>query len=595
MALSDIIFNKGEGGLGRPLPGQDYISGFAFYSDEKPSGFANAPYINKIFSLEQAEGLGINPITLPCKGRIRLLGTVAATDTLIASVGGNVIGSTTADDAFLANASLKLVQAINAATATNGGYTAGQYGTCIIITAPYYTEEAILFTTSGALTATYIPFFGADTVDATATLTVTVTGAAADTINVKIGGVSIGIATIPVAPTTTTVATAIALAITTAQYTNGGFTATSLNAVVTILAPTGTGTAGNSYTTTYVSSGATAATIGSWSGGVASNSFDVIHYHISEFFRVQPKGVLYVGIFDVPVAFDGLECTELQVYANGEIRQIGVYQTFEAFATTQIQALQSVYDDNYTLHRPFEILYGADIVGTALVDLPDLSLLDSDNVSLCIAQDGVGVGLELFTAFGVSITAIGAMLGTVSLSRVHEDIGWVGKFNLDDGTTLDTLAFANGDLYNSTADSLLTTLDDYHYNFLRKLVGTTGSFWNYGWTATISTSDYCTIENNRTIDKAIRNIRTNLLPSLNSPLYVNPDGTLTNATIGYFQGLAQNATDDMQRNGELSASKIIIDPLQDVLSTSELVLTVQLVPVGVAKQIVVNIGFTVNI
>ena len=32
MALNDIIFVKGQGGLGRPLTGEDHISGLLFYT-----------------------------------------------------------------------------------------------------------------------------------------------------------------------------------------------------------------------------------------------------------------------------------------------------------------------------------------------------------------------------------------------------------------------------------------------------------------------------------------------------------------------------------------------------------------------------------
>jgi len=32
MSLPNITFIKGQGGLGRPLPGQDYISGLLFYT-----------------------------------------------------------------------------------------------------------------------------------------------------------------------------------------------------------------------------------------------------------------------------------------------------------------------------------------------------------------------------------------------------------------------------------------------------------------------------------------------------------------------------------------------------------------------------------
>ena len=51
----------------------------------------------------------------------------------------------------------------------------------------------------------------------------------------------------------------------------------------------------------------------------------------------------------------------------------------------------------------------------------------------------------------------------------------------------------------------------------------------------------------------------------------------------------------MQRRGEVSSFQTLIDPEQDVLSTSKLAITIKIVPVGVARNIVVNIGFAVNL
>ena len=63
MALNDITINKGQGGLGRPLEGTDYVSGLLFYSASLPSGFDSSNRIKSIFSVAQAEDLGITNAT----------------------------------------------------------------------------------------------------------------------------------------------------------------------------------------------------------------------------------------------------------------------------------------------------------------------------------------------------------------------------------------------------------------------------------------------------------------------------------------------------------------------------------------------------
>ena len=61
MALNDIKFIKGQGGLGRPLAGEDHISGFVqYYADaDLPSGFSPTDRIKQVFSLQEAEQLGL--------------------------------------------------------------------------------------------------------------------------------------------------------------------------------------------------------------------------------------------------------------------------------------------------------------------------------------------------------------------------------------------------------------------------------------------------------------------------------------------------------------------------------------------------------
>src|SRR5690348_17105494 len=59
MALNDITFKKGQGGLGRPLPGQDYYSGLVFYTNNLPAGFSANSRILKFSSILDAEKAGI--------------------------------------------------------------------------------------------------------------------------------------------------------------------------------------------------------------------------------------------------------------------------------------------------------------------------------------------------------------------------------------------------------------------------------------------------------------------------------------------------------------------------------------------------------
>jgi len=62
MALPSIIFQEGQGGLGRPLPNNDHISALLFYSATVPSGFATTSVATRckaLYSTDDAIAAGI--------------------------------------------------------------------------------------------------------------------------------------------------------------------------------------------------------------------------------------------------------------------------------------------------------------------------------------------------------------------------------------------------------------------------------------------------------------------------------------------------------------------------------------------------------
>ena len=520
MALPNINFVKSTSGLGRALPGTDYVSGYVHYypsGGTLPTGFTSSDRIKKIFSVADAETLGITDTHL---------GETAAVAKCVIS------GTLAAGNTF---------------------------------------------------TITYTGILGIETVLATYTLT------SADAVSA------------------TTAATGIAAAINAGTQTHG-FSATNVvsgspSANLLVTTKSGEGIFPNSGTP-YAST-ITGGTIGTWTQPTGAGStvlgvaswIDTLYYHISEYFRIQPKGELYVGLYEEEAStYTFAALTLMQNYASGAIKQMAVFEKNVVFAAAQCAALQAIATANEAVYKPMQIMLNAEISATGSVaTLVDLSTQTAPNVSVCIAQDGANAGYYIYKATGKSVGAIGAMLGAVSFAVVSESIAWVGKFNMALGSELDTIAFSNGQLYSALADSQFESLNNYSYTFLRKLKGIAGSYWSDSKTTVTPTSDYSTIENNRVYQKITRVVRANMLPALSSPLKVNADGTLTNATIGYFETLANNPLVQMEADNELSAHKIIINPAQDILATSTLELTLQNVPLGVARIIKVNVGFVKSV
>lgn len=387
-----------------------------------------------------------------------------------------------------------------------------------------------------------------------------------------------------------------------------GFTASAALAVLSIVAAPKWGAALNAVAgLVATSSGAGTDTTVQFTGGVGSE-IAPMYYQISEFFKMAEivnglaQGVLYIGIYNI-VTWDGSEISLIQDFAEGKVRQMAVYLQ-DTFASSMVTVSQTVCETLRTAGKPLSVLLTADFSATTLSALADMRALDSENVSVIIGEDKSGEGKRLTGVLGRSVSCIGITTGSVAVAAVMENIGWRGKFDVTHGTEYEELQFVTGEAFSVQSTTTLQGLTNSGYIYLTKEIGINGSYHNDAPTATLVTSDYAYLENNRTIDKATRLVRTNLTPKINSPLYVNADdGKLSDSTIEDFKNDAFKALEQMARDleistnpdGNLPANSVVIDPDQNVLSTSEIILTVTIVPVGVARTITVNIGFAVSI
>lgn len=511
MALNDVTIEYGQGGLGRALPGEDFISGMMFFTNTLPSGFSSLARIKQVLSIAQAEALGIVA---------DYSDATAATFTYLITTKGNT-GDT-----------IKAVYTSIAGDIELGTYTA--------------TSAASTIALQGA---------------------------------------------------------AWAALINSGTYIHG-CTATFATATVTVTLPKSQGVFPNSGTPiSIVKTGAYAGTLTQPSGGVAS-LLAQWHYHIAEYFRIAPQGNLFVQ-FNVLAAnaFDYAELLTLQNFANNKIRQVGIYlantgaHTTAANIATAVDSVQAKCTILTGLHAPLSTVIATDISTiTDLTTLLDLGTHSDRQVSVTIGQDGANLGNTIYKAQNYSITNVGAILGAISLSAVNEDIGWIAKFNLSSGLELSVPAYANGNKVNTLTDStLLSQLNLYKYIMLRYYTGVTGTFVVDNPCAIVSSSDYAYINDNRTIDKAARLLYAGYLPALNSTLLLKADGTLADTTVAYFTSLGNNALDGMVRDGEISNRSIVINPAQNVLSTSILYVTANIQPTGVARQITVQLGYVLSI
>lgn len=319
-------------------------------------------------------------------------------------------------------------------------------------------------------------------------------------------------------------------------------------------------------------------------------SVKMLHYQLEEVFRINPSITLYVGLFSKPESMTFQELKTVQNYAEGAIRQMAIWNGDTAPTADNIVKLESVADSLDTENAPLSTLY-APLVSN-YKNLPSNLATNNPRVSVVIAQAGSGTGAELYKSKDnktkATVSAIGVALGTLSKAAVHQCIAWVKNFP----SGISMPALGDGTLVRTIDKGELEKLDANRYLFLNNVVGVAGSYWNDSHTMDSPTSDYAAIESVRTMDKAVRGIRTYLTPELGGNVYIDPDtGKLQSYTVSHLETTANIPLEEMEKAGELSGYKAEIDAEQDVRSTSTIEVTIKNVPVGVVRKFKVKIGF----
>ena len=284
----------------------------------------------------------------------------------------------------------------------------------------------------------------------------------------------------------------------------------------------------------------------------------VIAYHVAEFFRINPKGTLYVGVYERPTGsvaktYDELEL--LQAFARGELRQAGVWDGSTTIAATDVTALQSKASKLESEKLVIMVTHNPELANTyatRIINLFDGKIVSDSKPAGGESEEAVQSSTEhakksfmsLRTAMSLSLNNLLTKKGRTLLTAFAGSIGIIGIALI--------LSLSNG-------------VNRY-------------------------------IERVRTMDKAVRGVYAALLPKLGGKVYVNPDdGTLRGDTVAMLEDTANEPLREMEKAGELSGYVALIDPEQEVLSSGEVEVVLKQVPTGVMRTIRVKIGFAASV
>jgi hypothetical protein len=417
--------------------------------------------------------------------------------------------------------------------------------------------------------------------------------------------VSLGTATVATAATATGAGVDIIATINAGTYSHG-YSATAVAGVITISARPGTGIMLNTGTPLAVtvvgtSVGTITQQFGTGTGGATAGVYSkkaVWHYIVSEFFRANPTGVLWVGFF-AAVSATYADVVTLANAAGGTCKQIGVFDptvTSAATFNTKGTTLQARAVDLFNAYNPAEIHYTANL--KAVADLSTLVNQQNNNnyrVHHVILQDGGAAGAQLYINCGISIGNIGCSLGTTSAAKVNQDIGEIGAFNITDAVEMVIPAFINGQLVSALSSNLLDQLDAYRYIFATGQPNITGTFFVNDWSSTVQTSPYNRQSRNRTMNKAVRLVYTNLVPLLKSQIGLNTDGTISDVSLAKFNGAVIPVGTQMKDAGEISNLRVTINTSQNIISAGKVVVGIAIQPTITADFIEAQMSFVAKI
>lgn len=181
--------------------------------------------------------------------------------------------------------------------------------------------------------------------------------------------------------------------------------------------------------------------------------------------------------------------------------------------------------------------------------------------------------------------AIGMVLGRAAKLEPQQDLGRVKSGSLAaDGYFTDGSNFLEK---QGPAESL----NDAGFIFFMHYPSKNGCYLNGCPMACAATDDYAVLNNGRVIDKAMVICYDTYISEIMDNVVVDADGKLSSGVCTSFEAMVENAVASLM-DGQISSFSAYVDPDQNILSTSRLEIECTIVPLGVAKNIHVKLGFS---
>ena len=346
----------------------------------------------------------------------------------------------------------------------------------------------------------------------------------------------------------------------------------------------------------------------------------LVHYHVSEFFRMNASGELHLLMvaqgttMQDMVDKDNSYLKAVLTNGQGTIRAAGVvlnpgsgYSStlsggLDADSINAIATAQALADDEYGNDRPVDniVIEGREFNGTvaAATDLRNIAGGPFRDVSVCIAQDKDASGGHADFA---KTAAVGAYLGAITNKTASQSFARpVSQFNLFDAASgrMQSAQISSGVQLSSLSLAEQDSLNDKGYVFTRTFNGYDGVYFNQSSVCAPLTDDYAFSELRAVINQSVRIARPILIPYVNSTDFPVVNGRIDAPSARRIEAELESALSVMA-NEVSSFGTLKVDPATDgngdpypsFLVDNRLRAVIGIVPKGKATEILVTIGY----
>ena len=274
--------------------------------------------------------------------------------------------------------------------------------------------------------------------------------------------------------------------------------------------------------------------------------------------------------------------------AAGRIRLIGINkltpaeyeadttQGIDADAITAAANAQQVAESYANQIRPFRLLLPAPAWTGTTENLYKPAESSYNRVAFILASDGA--------IAGEYSAAVGMILGRAALMEPQQSIGRVKS-----GSLTPEGYFTSGDNYLDKI-GMAESLNNSGYIFFTSYTAKNGCYLNGDGMAAPASDDYGQLHLGRIIDKAMVIAYTTYISEILENIAVDEKGNLPVGACKNFEGMIENAIAGNMGN-QISSFTAYVDPSQNILSTGKLEIDCKLVPLGVLREIQVNLSF----